>query len=59
MKPTYFKEKEAAEYLGVGYSTLRKWRYENVGPVYRRLGRSIRYSRSALDRHFKRERIKK
>ena len=37
-------EKQAAHLLGISPKTLRNWRYEGRGPVYRKTGRgAIRY----------------
>ena len=37
-------ESEAARRLGVSVSGLRKWRREQTGPQFIRIGRLIRYS---------------
>lgn len=42
-------EREAAAYLRVSVSGMRKWRARRVGPKYARLGKIIRYRRSDLD----------
>lgn len=34
---------DAARYLGVGYSTLKKWHSEGTGPRYAKIGGCIRY----------------
>ncbi len=44
------KPKEAAEYLGLGHSTLAKLRVSGGGPAFRKFGRSVRYSREDLQR---------
>jgi hypothetical protein len=36
-------EAEAAAILRVSLTSLRRWRRQGSGPVYRRLGRSVRY----------------
>jgi excisionase family DNA binding protein len=36
-------EGEAAGMLRVSLTSLRRWRREGRGPVYRKLGRSVRY----------------
>jgi hypothetical protein len=36
-------EGEAAAILRVSLTSLRRWRREGSGPVYRKLGRSVRY----------------
>ena len=43
-------EKDAAETVAIGYSTLRKHRYEGTGPKYIRIGRSIRYKRIDIEK---------
>ncbi len=34
---------DAAHYLGIGYSTLKKWRSEGTGPRYAKIGGCILY----------------
>lgn len=41
-------EKEAAPFVGVSHSTMRRWRGDNIGPAYFRCGRIIRYTLAAL-----------
>ena len=36
-------ENEAAILLRVSLTTVRRWRREGRGPVYRKIGRSVRY----------------
>jgi len=36
--------KEAADLLGLGESTLAKLRLTGAGPIFRKLGRCVRYS---------------
>lgn len=40
---------DAATFLGVGYSTLKKWRSEGRGPKYAKVGGSVLYRPSDLD----------
>jgi excisionase family DNA binding protein len=42
------KPKAAAEFLNLGQSTLAKLRASGEGPPFRKLGRSVRYSREDL-----------
>lgn len=35
--------KQTADYLGVDYFTLARWRGEGKGPTFIRVGRQIRY----------------
>jgi excisionase family DNA binding protein len=46
---TYFRPREAAEYLRSSESTLAKKRLNGNGPPFVRIGRAIRYRRSDLD----------
>ena len=46
---TYLSEKQAAAYLTVSMSTLRRWRRANTGPAHFRFGGVLRYCRSELD----------
>ena len=38
-----------AEYLGVRIPALEKWRQLGIGPDYVKVGRLVRYKKSALD----------
>jgi excisionase family DNA binding protein len=55
------KPEEAAELLGIGLSTLAKFRIEGTGPTFRKFGRSVRYSREDLrswaDEHSRRSTV--
>jgi hypothetical protein len=47
--PAYFTTAEAAVMLGVSTRHLAALRAEGQGPVFARIGRSVRYSRIALE----------
>ena len=49
----HLSEKEAAAYLSVSLSTMRRWRKNGTGPEYFRFGGVLRYSRSTLDEFIK------
>lgn len=40
---------EASVYLGLSAATLNQWRFQKKGPLYIRMGGSIRYRRTDLD----------
>jgi predicted DNA-binding transcriptional regulator AlpA len=42
--------KPAAEYVGKSIPTLARWRKHGDGPDYVKIGRAIKYRKSALDR---------
>ncbi len=42
---------EAADYIGCSPRTLEKFRQTGGGPVYLKVGRSVLYLRSDLDRY--------
>jgi hypothetical protein len=42
-------EREAAAYLRVSVSGMRKWRASGAGPAYCRFGKLIRYQTSSLN----------
>lgn len=46
----YLTEAEAAEVLCVRRNCLCQWRHKRTGPPYLKLGRTVRYRRSDLDR---------
>jgi excisionase family DNA binding protein len=50
MQDRLLKANEAAEFLGLGHSTLAKLRVSGGGPNFLKLGRSVRYSREDLQR---------
>ena len=41
-------EGEAARLLRVSLTSVRRWRREGRGPVYRKIGRSVRYRQDDL-----------
>lgn len=43
------RTKEAAEYLGLTKATLEAWRVRGGGPVFLKMGKSVRYRKSDLD----------
>lgn len=47
--PLVMKSKEAANYLGMSDSWLRKQRVRGTGPCFFRCGGAIRYQREVLD----------
>ncbi|MFI4975061.1 MAG: helix-turn-helix transcriptional regulator [Caulobacterales bacterium] len=44
----YVCTKEAARVMTVSHRTLEDWRVRGCGPVYRKLGRAVRYSLADL-----------
>jgi len=46
-----FTEQEAANYLRISQSTMRRKRKAGIGPDFMRDGNLIRYRRSELDRY--------
>jgi predicted DNA-binding transcriptional regulator AlpA len=48
MTSQLLKPKAAVEFLNLGQSTLAKLRATGEGPPFRKLGRSVRYSRDDL-----------
>lgn len=43
------REIDAAAYLGLAPKTLARWRWAGKGPVFYKLGSSVRYSVEELD----------
>lgn len=54
----YLRPLEAAEYLRTSVSTLAKLRVYGGGPEFSRIGRAIRYPRSALDSYMASRRVR-
>ena len=51
MNEIYLTTKHAAHYMdGFAHQTLVNWRHQKKGPRYIRIGRSIRYRMSDLDK---------
>jgi excisionase family DNA binding protein len=46
--PSFLSEREAAAYLSVSLSTIRRWRRAATGPQFFRFGGVLRYGREAL-----------
>lgn len=51
MAKDLLKDYEAAEFLGMSVSTIRRWRTLNKGPSFVRLCNSIRYPKSSLEKY--------
>lgn len=47
--PRVFRTRDAAEYLGLSPATLTTWRCRGGGPLFSKLGRSVRYLKDDLD----------
>lgn len=50
-------EKRAAKILGMAVQTLRNWRHQRRGPVYVKLGRSVRYQMDDLENYIQKQKI--
>ncbi len=46
----FLNEKQVSEMLGLRVKTLQRWRLENRGPEFRKLGGAVRYDAAALAR---------
>ena len=46
--PDFIATKRAAEILGRSPATLKRWRYEGVGPAYVEMERRVRYDVAVL-----------
>lgn len=45
----YLNTRDAARYVGLAASTLKRYRLSGEGPVFHRLGGRVRYRREDLD----------
>ena len=52
--PELLTEKQVSERWNVSLNTLRFWRSTKDGPPYVKLGRSVRYNVSALEKYLRR-----
>ena len=50
MSKRLINEKELAEYSGFKIQTLQKWRLFGKGPVFLKIGASVRYDKADVDR---------
>ena len=46
---TLLSTRQVAEYCGISPRTLEKWRISGQGPVYRKVGRQVRYDQADID----------
>lgn len=44
-EPEFISETDASTVLSIAVNTLRFWRCRGKGPVYYKVGRSVRYTR--------------
>ena len=49
------REAEAARFLGVRPSTLSAWRFRVTGPVFRKVGRLVKYLQGDLKIYLERQ----
>lgn len=49
MEDRLLRARDAAQILGLSESTLAKMRLSGAGPQFQKLGRSVRYMRSAVE----------
>ena len=40
---SFLNEHQVADHLCISVATLQRWRWANKGPVYFKMGRSVRY----------------
>ena len=50
-------ERQASKVLGMAVQTLRNWRHQRRGPVYVKLGRSVRYQMDDLENYIQKQKI--
>lgn len=48
MSTKFLTENEVAERTRISLATLRRWRLENRGPLYRKFGSLVRYAEDEL-----------
>lgn len=44
-----YNTKEAAQVLGLSHITLEIWRFQGKGPLFRKIGRAVRYAETDLN----------
>ena len=46
-----YNEKETAKLLSLSVKTLQRYRYTGGGPIYVKLGKSVRYKESDIEKY--------
>ena len=46
-----YNEKETAKLLSMSVKTLQRYRYTGGGPIYIKLGKSVRYKESDIEKY--------
>ena len=46
-----YNEKETAKLLSLSVKTLQRYRYTGGGPIYIKLGKSVRYKESDIEKY--------
>ena len=46
-----YNEKETAKLLSLSIKTLQRYRYTGGGPIYIKLGKSVRYKESDIEKY--------
>ena len=46
-----YNEKETAKLLSMSVKTLQRYRYTGGGPIYVKLGKSVRYKESDIEKY--------
>lgn len=57
MQRVLLTRNEAAEFLGVSYSSLARWASQRVGPAFIKIGGAARYHLDDLNAYIVRQRI--
>ncbi len=55
--PLVFNDVAAAIYLGLQPTTLRKWRSLGTGPVYIKVGRTVKYTLADLKNYLQQQAV--
>jgi len=57
MDKKLLSNREAAEFLGLSEDTLPRWRWSGIGPVYLKVGRTVKYRLSDLETFLNESRV--
>lgn len=47
--PTYLRDTDVAEMIGLSVATLQKWRQIGYGPDFIKIGYKVRYAKTSVD----------
>lgn len=53
----YLRDTEVAEITGLAVQTLRNWRHQRKGPIFCKIGRSVRYTTESVEQFMEQNKV--